>query len=113
MADGQHLTGALKRARQVAAPVVAQDPRRIKPRDGARQKGRGGVAALTRPDLHKCHARRVVDGDMDVFPPRTPIANPSIAVNPMADPRDAAERLDVQVQQVARVELAAVMQLQE
>ena len=50
---------------------------------------------------------------MDVLAPRTPIANPSIAVNPMADPRDAAERLDVQVQQVARVELAAVMQIQE
>jgi hypothetical protein len=48
-------------------------------------------------------ARGAIDRDGGIFPPVTRMPTLAIAVNPVAHPADAGERLDIQMQQIAGV----------
>src|SRR5262250_2059890 len=61
--------------------------------------GRGGVYVTQDFDIHE--PRCIIDRHVDVVPADVPPAVAAIAGNAMADPDDAAEFLDVDVQQIA------------
>ncbi len=94
--------------RAIAAPVVGQHPPdgdapSPKPAQRILEKRGAGPPALRAPDFDIGHARRVIDRHVHIL-----IADPArparaVAVDAMADAAKAAQRLDVEVQQIARV----------
>src|SRR4051794_18447475 len=86
----------------IAAAVVAHhapdgDTARRKPRDCAREEGGAGGTALVGQHFDIGDATVIVDRHVDIFPPDPWGAAPPIAVHAMADTANAAERLDVHV----------------
>ena len=78
-------------------------PASAKPHHRAPEKGRAGAAPLRATDFDIGHARRVVDRDVDVLLADAAAPRAPIAMDAMADPANAAERFDVEVQQIAGV----------
>src|SRR5687768_18416801 len=75
------------------APVV---------REGAPQEGGAGDAALVGEDLGVEEPRRIIDRDVDVLPASAHRAVAPVAGDAMTNPRDSAQFLDVEVDQLAR-----------
>ena len=65
------------------------------------EEGHGGIGLLIGEDGREGDAGVVVDGDVNVFPAHAAGAVGRIAGDAMARPDDAAQLLDVQVQQIA------------
>lgn len=73
-----------------------------KPRHRALEKRRAAGAVLVCKDLDVGDAAVIIDGDVDVFPPITAHASPTVAMDAVPDAGDAAEGFDIDVQQIAR-----------
>ena len=107
MPDAKPLTGAGKGARAVRRAVVGHDALHAdagarQPRHGAADKAPAGGLALIGQHLHIGNARGVVHTHVHVLPPGAPGAGAPIAGDAMADSADAAELLDVDMEQLAR-----------
>src|SRR5262249_33668492 len=88
------------------AAGIAQQPQNLDPAPGeplagAAEEGRHGHAALIQQDFGIGHAAAVIERDVDVLPADAVPAVSPVPGNPMADARDPAELLDVDVQQLA------------
>jgi len=98
--DGAHVVPG------VAERVVGQqrtdpDPEGAPPGQRACEERRGRGAVLLRQDFDVADARAVVDGDVHVLPADAARTPAEVAVDPVPDARDAAELLDVEVQEGA------------
>src|SRR4029450_12048730 len=65
------------------------------------QEGRTGGSALVGQDLGVDDPRRVIDGHVDEFPPRTADGVAAIAGHAVPAPPDSSQFLDVQVDEFA------------
>src|SRR5258705_10632273 len=74
-----------------------------KPAEGVLQKRGAGAAALRAADFDKGHARRIINGDMDVLIADAAMSHRHVPVDAMANATDSTERFDVQVQEIAGV----------
>jgi hypothetical protein len=107
MHDLQAPTGRAEAARDVARPIVGQDPPHAhpagaKPAQGPAEKGTHRHPAFIGEQLHVRHARVVVDGDVEHLPADAPGAVGPVAGHAMAQAANPREFLGVQVHQVAR-----------
>ena len=79
------------------------DPAAAKPRERPLQKC-GAVRRIIGGEHFRIgEARRVVDGDMQIFPAGLARPPAAVAMDAMADAHDAAQALQIEVQQVADV----------
>ena len=97
----------LKPVTAIVAAVVGQHTREAhpparKPVDGPGEKARRRGPGLIRQDFDVGRPTVVIDGDVRVFPADAPNASAAIAMDPMPDARDAGERFDIEMHQVAR-----------
>ena len=93
----------------VGRTIVGHDPlhgdaEAAEPIDGAGGESDGALLAFVRQDLAVGQARGVIDGDVQVFPPGAALVALSGAVAGYAvtDPTDAAELLDIEMDDLAR-----------
>ena len=70
--------------------------------DGGLEEGHGCFLAFARQDRHMGDPRVVVDADMDELPAGTACRIAAVARDPVSDTFDAAEFLDVDVDQLTR-----------
>jgi len=107
MADIQGVAGHAKRPRPVATPVVTQDPTHTnasgpEPRDRPCQKRGARGAELVRQDLDIRDPAVIIHGDVHVLPADSAARATAIAMDAMADTADAPQRLDIDMNHVAR-----------
>ncbi len=109
MLEAKFAARPFEELRLVAGAVVAHDAPHGDAEafvigDGSREEGDRALLSLVGQDLGKGDARGIVDGHMDVLPSDAAgvgLARP-VAGDAMADPRKAAELLDVDMDHVAR-----------
>jgi hypothetical protein len=106
MTDDELSAGLVEDPRAIATAVVSQDAldddlAARPPRHGPSQKRCAGRSLLIRQDFDIGDATVIVDGDVGKLPPHPARPLASIAVDPMADPTDASEGLDIEMEHVA------------
>ena len=100
MAQLEVRTRGAKESGHVAAAVIAHHPANDdapgrKPGQGPAEKGGAGGRELVGQDLDVGDATVVIDGDVHVLPADAAPSPPTVAVDPVADAVDAAQRLDI------------------
>lgn len=107
VAHAQAPAGRRERARRVGRAIVGHDPLYADAADPIvlhplLQERHGALLALVRGHGHPRHPRMVVDGDMGELPADAAHPVPAIARYPMAGSLDPAQRLGIDVDQLAR-----------
>jgi hypothetical protein len=106
VAEAELVTEAAKDAGAVTGAVVGEQAANGNAEagvvgDGSMEKGSRGRGFLVRQDLREGDAGVVIDGDMDILPSGTMDAATTISGNATADGLEAADFLDVEVEQIA------------
>lgn len=107
VAHAQAPAGRRERARRVGRAIVGHDPLYADATGPIvlpplLQERHGALLALVRGHGHQRHPRMVVDGDMGELPADAAHPVPAIARYPMAGSLDPAQRLGIDVDQLAR-----------
>jgi hypothetical protein len=103
----EFLAGGLEPVRDVAGAIVGHDgldlnAAALEPGDRASKEACGGWRSFVRQDFRVGQSGSVVDGDVDELPPYATDPGGAVAMDAMADATDAAQLLDVDVDQLAR-----------
>ena len=106
MADAETTASIAEEARAVARAVVGQqttdaDAERAVVSDRGVEESDGGVAAFSGQDLREGEAGVVVDGDVNELPASTATGPRAVSGNAVTGAVEAAELLDVEMQQIA------------
>jgi hypothetical protein len=107
MAELESLAGGLELVGDVAGAVVGHDgldmdAAVVEPTERASEEAGGGRRSLIGEDLGVGHSSGVVDGDMDELPTDAAGLDRVISMDTVADPADAAQLLDIDMDQLAR-----------
>jgi len=92
----------------IGRPVVREDALHdnaasSEPGEGAPQKAGDGDGPLIRQDFGVGHAGAIINADVDKLPADAARPGPSVPGDAMADPADAAQLLDVEMEQLPRL----------
>ena len=99
---------ARKDVRAIGPGVVGEQPSDAqaapaKPAQRPPEKSGAGWGVASSQDFHIRQPRRIIDRDVEKFVAHAAGAAPAIAVNAMADAPDAAQPLEIHMQQIAAV----------
>ena len=106
MADAETTASIAEEARAIARAIVGQQTTNVDAEgavvsDRSMEESHGGVAAFIRQDLREGEAGVVVDGDVNELPASTGTGPRAVSCDAMTGAEEAAELLDVEMQQIA------------
>ena len=106
MADAETMASIAEEPRAIARAVVGQQTTNVDAEgavvsDRSMEESHGGVAAFIGQDLREGEAGVVVDGDVNELPAGAATALGLVGGNAMTGAEEAAELLDVEMQQIA------------
>lgn len=105
--DREHAKGLLEEPGDIAGAVVGHHPldpdaALLEPAERPHEEAGGGGAPLVRQHLHVGEPGGIVDGDMEEVVAGAFACSPPVASDAVADPLEAGELLDVEMQELAR-----------